>query len=48
MEAAGRVRDNLLEHLDRKLVAIDPATEARRLIGSSSISPASSGSTPAP
>ncbi len=47
--AKGRTVAGLLaEHMESQVDAIDPASEARRLIGSSGNSPVSSASTPAP
>lgn len=47
--AKGRsVRDLMLDHAETLLAAVDPASEARRLIASSGGSPAPSASTPGP
>jgi hypothetical protein len=43
-----RVRDLVLDHAEGLLAAVDPDSEARKLIASSGGSPGSSASTPAP
>jgi hypothetical protein len=46
IEASGQVRERMLDEMNRRLDAIDPDSEARRLIGSSGGSPALSVLTP--